>query len=93
MWQLNLLLFIQVFLGMIIVILLHRVGKLKAQVDEITAFVASVNTKAYYNSFIIEDEASSEADALNESMKPKEGKIGDATQSSLIQSVLGDFFP
>lgn len=87
MWQLNLLLFIQVFLGMMIVVLLHRVGKLKAQVDEITKEVKD------YISFIIEDEASSEADALNESMKPKEGKIGDATQSSLIQSVLGEFFP
>jgi hypothetical protein len=84
MWQLYLLLFIQVFLGIIIAILLHKVGKLKAQVDEITREVKD------YISFIIEDEASAEADTpkvLNDI------KSGEAMQSSLIQSVLGDFFP
>ena len=84
MWQLNLLLVIQVFLGMIIVILLHKVGKLKVQVDEITKEVKD------YISFIIEDEASSETDTQK---NPGDVKSGDAMQSSLIQSVLGEFFP
>ena len=84
MWQLYLLLFIQVFLGIIIAILLHKVGKLKAQVDEITREVKD------YISFIIEDEASAEADTPK---VPNDIKSGEAMQSSLIQSVLGDFFP
>ena len=84
MWQLYLLLFIQVFLGIIILVLLHRVGKLKAQVDEITKEVKD------YISFIIEDEDSSEADTPKDL---RDVKSGDAIQSSLIQSVLGEFFP
>lgn len=84
MWQLNLLLVIQVFLGMIIVLLLHKVCKLKVQVDEITKEVKD------YISFIIEDEASSETDTPK---NPGDVKSGDAMQSSLIQSVLGEFFP
>ena len=84
MWQLNFLLFIQVFLGMIIVILLHKVCKLKAQVDEITKEVKD------YISFIIEDEDSSGIDSLK---NPEDVKSEEAMQSSLIQSVLGEFFP
>lgn len=79
MWQLNLLLLTQVLLGIVIFILLHKVGKMKAQVDEITKEVKD------YISFIIEEEALCEADT------PKEQK--DDIQSSLIQSVLGEFFP
>lgn len=87
MWQLNILLFIQMLLGIIIVILLHRVGKLKAQVDEITKEVKD------YISFIIEDESSLEADTPTTSKASENIKNGDAIQSSLIQSVLGEFFP
>ena len=78
MWQLNLLLFIQIFLGMVIIVLLHKVGKLKAQVDEITKEVKG------YISFIIEDESPKDT---------REPKGGEDIQSSLIQSVLGEFFP
>jgi hypothetical protein len=69
---------------------------MKAQVDEIIREVKD------YISFIIEDEAKEEADITRERkviQDPKSNKdsktIGDTndTQSSLIQSVLGEFFP
>ena len=78
MWQLTLLLITQVFLGAAVLILLHKVGQMKAQVDEITKEVTD------YISFIIEDEE----------MPQKEQIIrAEGDQSSLIQSVLGEFFP
>lgn len=78
MWQLTFLLITQVLLGAAVLILLHKVGQMKAQVDEITKEVTD------YISFIIEDEG----------MPQKEQIISaEGDQSSLIQSVLGEFFP
>ena len=87
MWQLYLLLFLQIFLGTFIGILLHKVGRLKAQVDEITKEVKD------YISFIIEDEASPGLDLSKESKSIKDAKSAGEIQSSLIQSVIGEFFP
>lgn len=87
MWQLNLLLFTQALLGIMILVLIHKVGKIKAQADEITKEVKD------YISFIIEDEVSCEADMPKEQKDKGAARSGDDIQSSLIQSVLGDIFP
>ena len=88
MWQLTLLLITQVFLGAAVLILLHKVGQMKTQVDEITKEVTD------YISFIIEDEGKQKSEDSPERMSQKEQIIrAEEGQSSLIQSVLGEFFP
>ena len=84
MWQLNLLLFTQMILGIVIVVLIQKISKMRSQVDEITKEVKD------YISFIIEDE---EPKTKAEEIKKTDTINGDEIHSSLIQAVLGDIFP
>lgn len=86
MWELYLLLLIQVVLGAGLIVLLWKISKMKKQVDEITREVKD------YISFVIEDENTYDEDLLLPKNYKKKQK-SDEAQSSLIQAVLGEIFP
>lgn len=96
MWQLYLLLFMQTMWGVGLLVLLQKMSGMKKQVDEVTKEVKN------YISFVIEDEEGKELDnslvnAYEEDTSSiqshKMKQKSDEAQSSLIQAVLGEFFP
>ena len=96
MWQLYLLLFMQIMWGVGLLVLLQRLGGMKTQVDKVTKEVRN------YISFVIDDEEGKETEGslVNtygekiSSIQSHATKVkSDEVQSSLIQAVLGEIFP
>lgn len=77
MLRLEFLFLMQIAVGILLLILLHKMSRVKKQLDEITREVEN------YVAFVTED--------------PEEEKQGQAIsmedQNSLIQAVLGEYFP
>lgn len=82
MFRLEWLFFMQLLLGIFMVILLQKLTQMKKQVDEI---VREVNA---YITYITED-----VDEGARSEKRKENKQQEEHQNQLIQAVLGEYFP
>ena len=94
MWQLNILLLVEVVIGAGILILLYKISRMKKQVDEITREVE------HYISFVMEDEGTNmdcdikvEDKEVSTRKNIKKTLTNDEAKSSLIQAVLGDIFP
>lgn len=94
MWQLNILLLIELVVGAGILILLYKISIMKKRVDDITKEVEK------YISFVIEDEETKMDDGKNPEDKGvlvgrnlRKDLTNDEARSSLIQSVLGEIFP
>jgi len=98
MFQLEILFFMQIGIGILLVFLLHKISQIKAQVDDIISEVKD------YITFITEDTQDSEADTFDEKQdfhdekqffKDRSRKIRDKedVQTQLIQAVLGEYFP
>jgi len=81
MLQLNLLLLAQAVLGVGLILLLQKIGKMKKQMDEITKEVKN------YLSYIMD----SEEENGGEHRESKNSD--DEVQNSIIQAVLGEIFP
>ena len=97
MIRLEWLFFMQIILGIMMIIFLQKLLQMKKQVDEIVKEITN------YISFVIENEEKSATEdvffekqksELTENMQ-KRGykKVEENAQNQLIQAVLGDFFP
>lgn len=80
MWQIYVVLIIQVLLGVGVIALFQRMNQIKKQIDEITKEV-----KDYVSYIVEEDDKNDNQPALKWN--------DDERQSSLIQAVLGEIFP
>ena len=81
MLQLNLMLLSQAVLGIGFIMLLHKISKMRKQIDETTQKVQD------YVAYITECEDAEE-------VTYKSGRVQDDEQkSALLQAVLGDIFP
>lgn len=77
MLRLEFLFLMQIAVGILLLILLHKMSRVKKQLDEITREVEN------YVAFVTED-----------SEEEKQGQaISMEDQNSLIQAVLGEYFP
>ena len=78
----------QLFMGIVMVIFLQKIVQIKRQIDDISKEVMR------YISYVTEEAEQEFHENLqeeNEKNRPKRGK--DIEQNSLIQAVLGEFFP
>lgn len=97
MIRLEWLLFMQIGMGILMIILLQKLIQMKKQVDEIMQEVTN------YITFITENEEKSASEDVffeeqksnikQNSMKSRSVKELESVQNQLIQAVLGDFFP
>lgn len=87
MFRLEWLFLLQIVMGILMMIILHKTNKTEKQIDEITKEVKC------YISFVTEDIA----DVTKENNNIEEKKLffeeKEDIESSLIQAVLGEYFP
>ena len=87
MFRLEWLFLVQVALGMIMLIILHKTNKIEKQIDEIKAEVKN------YILFVTEDTDDAIKETYNIEEKKRFREKKEDVESRLIQSVLREYFP
>lgn len=87
MFYLELLLFMQGLLVILMFIFLHKMNRVKAQIDNITKEVSK------YLNFIEEEISQEEVEKIETKMEKRRKISPDEAQNHVIQAVLKEYFP